>query len=63
MLTTVRLASAVCAVVVAVIGALYAVETIDGSTAQATITETVLVVAIFTAASLVILAVSSGRKA
>ena len=63
MLTTVRLATAVAAVLVALIGALYALDTIDGATAQATITKTVLVVAICTAAAIVVQALSRrGQK-
>jgi hypothetical protein len=62
MLTTVRLATAISTVLVASTGALYVVDTIDAATARTVIGKTLLVMAIFTVASVVIQAVSRGRE-
>jgi hypothetical protein len=59
---TIRLAAAITAVLLALIGALWAVESIDGATAQTAVWRTLLVVAIFTAASLVVQSVTRGRS-
>ena len=62
MLITIRLAAAITAVLLALIGALWAVESIDGATAHTAVGRTLLVVVIFTAASLVVQAVTRGRQ-
>ena len=63
MLTTVRFAAALSAVLAALIGALFAFDLIEGAAARAALGKTLAVVALFTLASLAVLLVAGGSRA
>jgi hypothetical protein len=62
MLTTIRLAAAVLVLLTALIGALYVFDVVGAAAARETLGKTLVVVAIFTLASLAVVALSRPRR-
>jgi hypothetical protein len=62
MLTTIRFAAAVSVLLTALVGALWVFDVVEGAAAQDALGKTLVVVALFTVASLAVVALSRPRR-